>query len=92
MVLDSSASMVLIPRVAPPAAGIGAVGAGRQQQNMPYFDVPTPPLQLSPPPDEESIQQLTILGFERDTVIRALRQSHNNIERAADWLLSGNGN
>ena len=47
---------------------------------------PAPP----PPPPEAAIEQLTSMGFERDDVLRALRASHNNVERAADRLLSGN--
>lgn len=40
-----------------------------------------------PPPDEESIQTLMALGFDRDAVVNALRQSGNNVDAAANVLL-----
>lgn len=49
-----------------------------------------PMFQQLPPPDESSIEQLTSMGFEREAVLRALQQSHNSVERAADRLLTGN--
>jgi len=47
--------------------------------------------QMTPPalPSEESISQLTAMGFERDAVIQALRASDNNLEVAANRLLTG---
>ena len=59
-------------------AGGGAGGDGWEQ-------VLPPP----PPPSDDVVNQLTSMGFERDDVLRALRASHNNVERAADRLLSG---
>jgi hypothetical protein len=50
---------------------------------------PEPMFEQLPPPDESSIEQLTSMGFERDAVLQALQQSHNNVERAADQLLMG---
>ena len=38
--------------------------------------------------DNEAVEQLCNMGFERPHVILALRQSHNNIEHAANRLLS----
>ncbi len=46
---------------------------------------PRPP----PPPPEEAIAQLTGMGFDRQAVIRALQQSDNNVEGAANRLLMG---
>lgn len=46
---------------------------------------PRPP----PPPPEEAIAQLTNMGFDRQAVIRALQQSDNNVEGAANRLLTG---
>jgi hypothetical protein len=43
-----------------------------------------------PPPPEEAIESLINLGFERDRVIRALQSRDNNVEAAANFLLSGN--
>jgi hypothetical protein len=40
-----------------------------------------------PPPPEETIDQLMNLGFERQAVIRALQQTDNNIEAAANRLM-----
>ena len=41
------------------------------------------------PPDPEAIEQLTSMGFERQSVLDALRATNNNVERAADRLLTG---
>lgn len=46
---------------------------------------PRPP----PPPPEEAIAQLTSMGFDRQAVIRALQQTDNNVEAAANRLLMG---
>ena len=46
---------------------------------------PRPP----PPPPEEAIAQLTSMGFDRQSVIRALHQTDNNVEAAANRLLMG---
>jgi uncharacterized UBP type Zn finger protein len=42
-----------------------------------------------PPPPEEAIEQLTAMGFDRQRVLDALQSTHNNVEHAADRLLSG---
>jgi len=42
-----------------------------------------------PPPPEEAISQLTSMGFDRQAVIRALQQTDNNVEAAANRLLMG---
>jgi hypothetical protein len=47
---------------------------------------PPPPPQ---PPSQVAIEQLTSMGFDRDTVVRALEQSNNSVERALDRLLTG---
>lgn len=58
--------------------------------------IPTAPLQplfqsqhLTPPPDSDAIEQLVCMGFEREKVLRALRECHNNVELTANLLLSG---
>lgn len=40
-------------------------------------------------PDADSTQFLTNMGFSQDQAIRALKVTQGNIERAANWLLSG---
>lgn len=40
-------------------------------------------------PDAGSIGFLTNMGFNRDQAVRALKVTQGNIERAANWLLSG---
>lgn len=58
---------------------------GPGQAPGPQFE-PTP---LAQPPSEENIEQLTAMGFERDAVVRALREADNNLEHAANRLLTG---
>ena len=48
-----------------------------------------PVFEQLPPPSESSIEQLTSMGFDREAVLRALQLSHNDVERAADKLLTG---
>lgn len=50
--------------------------------------IPVPVVQV-PAPSQEAIDQLTAMGFEEERVRQALQHSGNNIERAADRLLSG---
>ena len=39
--------------------------------------------------EEEGINTLLGLGFNRDQAVRALRSTQGNLERAANWLLLG---
>eukprot|EP00547_Thalassionema_nitzschioides_P018461 CAMPEP_0194239108 /NCGR_PEP_ID=MMETSP0158-20130606/5676_1 /TAXON_ID=33649 /ORGANISM="Thalassionema nitzschioides, Strain L26-B" /LENGTH=111 /DNA_ID=CAMNT_0038973513 /DNA_START=663 /DNA_END=998 /DNA_ORIENTATION=- len=52
--------------------------------------VPTPRAvaAVPTPPPESAIEQLTSMGFDRDSVLTALQASQNNVERAADILLT----
>ncbi len=51
---------------------------------------PQPPVPLAQaPPSQEAIDQLTAMGFDEERVLQALQQTGNNIERAADRLLTG---
>lgn len=50
---------------------------------------PAQPPRPPPPPPEEAIAQLTSMGFDREAVIRALQQTDNNVEAAANRLLMG---
>lgn len=75
----------------------GARGTGRRRQGgvgaderrgggmPPVVQPPRPPV---PPPPEEAIEQLTAMGFDREAVIRALRETENNLEAAANRLLT----
>mmetsp|Transcript_29538 Transcript_29538/g.62720 ORF Transcript_29538/g.62720 Transcript_29538/m.62720 type:complete len:307 (-) Transcript_29538:2473-3393(-) len=75
----------------------GARGTGRRRQGgvgaderrgggmPPVVQPPRPPV---PPPPEEAIEQLAAMGFDREAVIRALRETENNLEAAANRLLT----
>jgi membrane associated rhomboid family serine protease len=51
------------------------------------------PPTMAPPapshPPESAIEQLTAMGFDRQSVLDALRSTNNSVERAADRLLGG---
>jgi len=66
-----------------PTQGAGARLAPATPVAQPQFQRPPTP----PPPSEEAISNLTAMGFDREDVIRALRQSDNNTEIAANRLL-----
>mmetsp|Transcript_4561 Transcript_4561/g.5246 ORF Transcript_4561/g.5246 Transcript_4561/m.5246 type:complete len:321 (+) Transcript_4561:32-994(+) len=81
--------------------GMGGIGVRRTQRgndgagtNMPVVQPranpePQPQQMFQPdPPSPEAIEQLTAMGFERDAVIRALREADNNLEHAANRLLT----
>jgi hypothetical protein len=74
------------PIVQRPAARAGRGGAPTA---APPRAAAAPIFEQLPPPPESAIEQLTSMGFDREAVLRALAQSHNNVERAADRLLSG---
>ena len=57
-----------------------AVGGGRA---TPPAAVHRPP----PTPPEDAIDQLTSMGFERQAAIRALQQTDNKVEAAANRLM-----
>lgn len=85
-------SLYLCPIVAPRLRGSGSGSAttgSRRTANsgaaIPiHQQIPTPP-----PPSEALIEQLTVMGFDRDAVIRALQATDNNAEAAANRLLTG---
>jgi hypothetical protein len=84
------------PRVyAPLTQAQNARGAPRGNdpfaQQQPQRRAVRPPVAAAPPspPPEEAIEQLTAMGFERQRVLDALQSTNNNVERAADRLLSG---
>mmetsp|Transcript_18168 Transcript_18168/g.42351 ORF Transcript_18168/g.42351 Transcript_18168/m.42351 type:complete len:300 (-) Transcript_18168:17-916(-) len=67
-------------------------GTGNRQRRAaqrPTAAVAPPVVRRPPPPPEEAIAQLCSMGFERAAVIRALQQSDNNVEAAANRLLMG---
>jgi hypothetical protein len=67
--------------------GVGGVGrpAARRPVPQPSPVVPTAP----PAPSPEAIAQLTAMGFDEQRVKEALQVTGNNVERAADILLTG---
>jgi len=62
-----------------------AVGQAAAAQAAAAQRPATPPA----PPDPAAIEQLTSMGFDRQRVMDALQATNNNVERAADRLLSG---
>ncbi|KAL7471866.1 hypothetical protein ACHAXS_012163 [Conticribra weissflogii] len=75
----------------------GARGTGRRRQGGGGGDerrgggmppAVQPPRPAVPLPPEEAIEQLTAMGFDREAVIRALRETENNLEAAANRLLT----
>lgn len=57
----------------------------QQQEGQLGFEA----MPIPDPPSPDAIETLTAMGFDRDAVIRALRLSDNNVEHAANRLLSG---
>ena len=66
-------------------------GGGNRPRRAPAGGRAPPPAAPRPPlpPPEEAIAQLTGMGFDRQAVIRALQQTDNNVEAAANRLLMG---
>jgi hypothetical protein len=91
-VLVSTATKLLNRFVDDPPAPIIAVAPMRTPRRgvpLPAAAVPAPRPAAPEPPPEAAVEQLTSMGFGREAVLRALRTSQNNIERAADMLLTG---
>jgi hypothetical protein len=78
--IDEPPAPIVQRLIRPPVAGAPA---------QPHAAVVEPMFEQLPPPSEEAIEQLTSMGFDREAVLRALQQSHNDVERAADRLLTG---
>lgn len=74
----------LVP-IAPMIRPIGT--APRQPVQQP--PVEQQPLIPMPELDPDAVEQLTAMGFPQSEVMNALRQTHNNVEHAANRLLSG---
>ena len=66
------------------AIGAAAAAAAAAADNRP----PAAPVAPAPPP-QAAIDQLTAMGFDEGSVRRALQNTNNNVERAADRLLVG---
>lgn len=70
------------------------IGAGARQRLIPPERIGRMPMAqpvpqpVAPPPPEEMIESLTSMGFDRERVVRVLRQTGNNVELAANQLLS----
>jgi ubiquitin carboxyl-terminal hydrolase 5/13 len=39
-------------------------------------------------PNEEGVAMLQSMGFSRSQCVKALQNTDNNVERAADWIFS----
>jgi hypothetical protein len=102
LLLDSDpkvfAPLLLVHRDNNDNAGFGGLGAagfagmgGRPRQPRARRPAPPPPTAAAaaPPPSAEAVAQLTAMGFEEARVKEALQVSGNNVERAANILLSG---
>jgi hypothetical protein len=66
----------------------GERGRAAPQRARPVAEAP-PVAVAVPVPPPEAIAQLTSMGFEEQRVKEALRVSDNNVERAANLLLTG---
>jgi membrane associated rhomboid family serine protease len=87
-------SSIASPLVEAPPGMLAPRQQTPQQQQQPPRAAPraaaaAPQPQQPQPPSQEAIDQLTSMGFDRETVVRALQQSNNSVERALDRLLSG---
>jgi len=74
--------------------GFGGAGDPNGQDDvlLPNFFGPPPPaaaVNTLPEPSEEHVATLVAMGFERAAAIGALRRHANDVNRAADSLLSG---
>jgi len=67
------------------ANGNGLGGEMQIPQQQPQFQ----PMPVPDPPSPEKIELLTAMGFQSDAVIRALNATDNNVEAAANRLLTG---
>ena len=72
--------------ILPPRNGVGGVGGNLAAVPRRQAVPPTP----APPviPDESAIEQLTMMGFPRARVVEALQMCNNDVQRAADRLLT----
>lgn len=67
-----------------------AAAAAAATTQLPYRPIERPAAQEipMPEPDPSAVEQLLAMGFPQPQVLEALRQSHNNVEHAANRLLS----
>ena len=66
----------------------GRRGGAQQGGGAPAAEPQQAPNQ---PPPQEAIDQLMGMGFDQDRVVRALQETGNNVQVAADRLLTGMG-
>ena len=81
--LVDEAPAIMMSRSVQRGAGGGGGGGNRPRRAA----APQTPRAPPPPPPEEAITMLTSMGFEREAVIRALQQTDNNVEAAANRLM-----
>ena len=78
---------VYAPLLQPQSARTANLVNNLQQQRGTIQRLPEPA--PTPPAIEEIVEQLTAMGFDRQRVLEALRNSNNSVELAADRLLAG---
>lgn len=84
-VMSARSAMNARSRMPPLVPGAPPYSREQQQQHsQPFESMPVPD-----PPSQQAIETLTAMGFEREAVIRALGLCDNNVEHAANRLLSG---
>ena len=81
--LVDEAPAIMMSRSVQRGAGGGGGGGNRPRRAA----APLAPRAPPPPPPEEAITMLTSMCFEREAVIRALQQTNNNVEAAANRLM-----
>jgi len=80
---EPTATTATTPSTPAPAAGVPVAASGSDSLQFAESNLVTGSAY------EEMIRQLMSMGFPRDQVVRALRASFNNPDRAVEYLLSG---
>lgn len=68
-----------------------AMAASRLQAQPPSQQQQAQAAQPPPPPDPTAVEQLVMMGFDRAQVVQALQSCNNDVQRAADRLLTQSG-
>jgi len=68
-----------------------AMAASRLQAQPPLQQQEQAAQPPPPPPDPAAVEQLVMMGFDRAQVVQALQSCNNDVQRAADRLLTESG-